>query len=197
MMDCVAVEDVTLRRGGRLVVRGLSFTVQPGEWLWLRGPNGSGKTTLLRALAGLSAPVAGKIDCPSPVLLGPVPMVKDTLTVAEHLAWWGVAAPCPALLDGIRPDAPGRALSSGQRQRLHLSRLSPDHKIWLLDEPLNALDDASIAVFRATVADHLARGGIAVVASHVPLGLAGGQEIALVPAAAQQRPAGFDSWEDE
>ena len=46
---------------------------------------------------------------------------------------------------------------------------------WVLDEPLNALDGAGIELVNALVDEHLARGGLAVVTSHLPLGLAAGR----------------------
>jgi heme exporter protein A len=58
------VRDLAVARGGRTVLEGVSFDVNPGETLILRGANGIGKTTLLRTLAGLQDPVAGDITFP-------------------------------------------------------------------------------------------------------------------------------------
>ena len=63
-------------------------------------------------------------------------------------------------------------LSQGQKKRLHLARLARSTRpLWLLDEPTAALDDAGARLFSELVSDHLAGGGIAVIATHLPLGI--------------------------
>src|SRR5512132_3581798 len=54
-MSALSLERVTVQLGGRNVVEGVSFAVEPGEWVTLIGPNGAGKTSLLRAVSGLVA----------------------------------------------------------------------------------------------------------------------------------------------
>jgi heme exporter protein A len=79
-----------------------------------------------------------------------------------------------------REELPTRVLSAGQRRRVLLSRtMTRPAKLWILDEPLTALDVTAIDNFSALVADHLARGGMAVVTSHQPLPLANGEEVVL------------------
>ena len=60
----LVVDNVACTRGSLRVIEGVSFVLNPGEGLILRGPNGIGKTTLLRTIAGLQPPVEGTIDMP-------------------------------------------------------------------------------------------------------------------------------------
>lgn len=177
------VHDLVCTRGGVPVVSGVSFEVPAGEALILRGPNGSGKTTLLRVLAGVAQPAAGTIeaDPESIAYAGHADGVKATLTVAENLAFWAeiygggdVASALRAFdLAGLA-DRAASALSAGQRRRLGLARLAvTGRKVWLLDEPTVSLDARNVERFAAFVTTHLDGGGAAVIATHVPLGLAG------------------------
>jgi heme exporter protein A len=182
----LAATELSCQRGGRLVFHGVSFSLAPGDALLVTGPNGAGKTSLLRQVAGL-LPLAGgalrvedaKPDAQLPELchyVGHLNAVKANLSVRENLAFWAEyfedgAKPGRALdAFGLRPlaDAPAALLSAGQKRRLALSRLFASRRpIWLLDEPQSSLDSASIELLDAAINDHLAQGGIAVVASHV------------------------------
>jgi len=197
----LVVTDLSCARGGRLVLRRLALALADGEALVLRGPNGAGKSTLLRALAGL-LPASGQIALDgreaTPDLLaeavayaGHLDAVKPQLSVGENIGFWaalfggdGGAALAAVDLAGIA-DRPAHLLSAGQRRRLGLARLLlAPRRLWLLDEPTVALDAASEARLMAAVARHLAQGGMAVIATHAPLGLAA-RELALTPAAAE------------
>jgi heme exporter protein A len=171
------------------VFDGLSFAVGPGEALLLSGPNGAGKTSLLRQIAGLLPLAAGRLSldgaAPDAVLaelchyVGHLNAVKTSLSVAENLAFWARflganGASLARALDafGLAPlaDLPAGLLSAGQKRKLALSRLfTAPRPIWLLDEPQTSLDAASLNALDAAMASHLGLGGIAVVASHVPL----------------------------
>lgn len=177
----LTVTDLALARGGLAVLSGVSFGLAAGRALVLRGPNGVGKTTLLRTIAGLQAPLAGKI-APGPdqiAYAAHADAVKGALSVAENLRFWahvyGAAGIEAALgemqLQGLR-DRPAQTLSAGQRRRLGLARLMlSDRPIWLLDEPTVSLDAASVALFRHILAQHMGRGGSALLATHIDLGL--------------------------
>jgi len=181
-MRGLAVSDLSVARGGVPVLVGISFAVAPGQALVLRGPNGIGKTTLLRTLAGLQPPLAGTITGAGEVAAyaSHADGVKAALTVAETLRFWadlygrslaeGVFADFD--LAGLR-DRPGGTLSAGQKRRLGLARLAVTGQgVMLLDEPTVSLDAASVAGFaRWLKARHLAEGGIAVIATHIELGL--------------------------
>jgi heme exporter protein A len=178
----LAVRDLACGRGGMAVLGGVSFVVPAGSVLILRGPNGVGKTTLLRTLAGLQPALAGSVDCLTEEIAygSHADGVKAQLSVAENLAFWarvyGLHDIGPALaafdLGGLRGRMAG-TLSAGQKRRLGLARLAViDRKVLLLDEPTVSLDAGSVRLFNAYLHDvHLARGGIAVIATHIDLGL--------------------------
>ena len=100
----------------------------------------------------------------------------------------------------ILRDRPAQTLSAGQRRRLGLARLVlSDRPIWLLDEPTVSLDAASVALFRNILARHLERGGSALLATHIDLGLVDVDTLDLISyratmhgAAPALGPAGFD-----
>ncbi|MBR9766022.1 MAG: heme ABC exporter ATP-binding protein CcmA [Rhodobacteraceae bacterium] len=175
------VTDLSIARGGVPLLEGVSFALVPGQALILRGPNGSGKTTLLRTLAGLQPALAGTLtfDSESVAYGAHADGLKAQMTVAENLTFWaavhGGADIAPALaafdLQALRDRLAG-ALSAGQKRRLGLARLMVTGRaLWLLDEPTVSLDAGSVALFAAAVRRHLAGGGMAVIATHIDLGL--------------------------
>jgi heme exporter protein A len=161
-------------------VDGLDLALQPGDGLLLTGPNGAGKSSLLRCLAGLLAPAAGRVTADGAVALADERLPLDPeLPLYRAMRFWArldrrTADLGEALAElALQPlaDVPVRMLSSGQRKRAALALVrTSGASIWLLDEPLNALDRASAERLGSMVATHRARGGIAVVASHQPLG---------------------------
>lgn len=190
------VTDLACRRGSRPVFDRLSFGLAGGELLALTGRNGSGKTTLLRALAGLVRPEAGMIRwrggdvAADPdawrsrlAWLGHLDGLKGDLTVCENLEAaerlrGGDAARLDSALVafdlGALASRPVRTLSAGQRRRTALARvILAAAPLWLLDEPLNALDAPAQAAFRAALQQHLAAGGLAIAATHAELGVPG------------------------
>ena len=181
----LAVNDLACRRGDRVLFRALSFELNACEALQVVGPNGSGKSSLLRILAGLLGPFAGTVERTGAVgLVDERPALDEHLPLGRALEFWsrvdGASAPLPDLgLDGLM-DVPVRFLSTGQRKRAALARLVRQQApVWLLDEPLNGLDAEAARTCEALVAEHCARGGLAVVASHQPFALAGLRAIAI------------------
>jgi heme exporter protein A len=192
--------DLAGARGHARLFRGVTFGVGAGRVLAITGANGSGKTTLLRILAGLSAPLAGMVRLhgtparpfdprlrEAVAFGGHLPALKDELTALENLesltALAGASATRAALadaLDGVslarRHALPARVLSQGQRRRIGLARLRVLRKpLWILDEPATALDHEGNALFAAMLAEHLDRGGAAVVATHQAIDVPAGR----------------------
>ncbi len=197
------VTDLACRRGGRPVFAGLSFAVEAGGLLALTGRNGSGKTTLLRAIALLVPAEAGSVRWLGDDVtvdrddwhrqlawLGHLDGLKGDFTLAENIAsanrLRGVAGDVEGALAAfdLTPLAqrPVRTLSAGQRRRAALARIvASQAPLWLLDEPLNALDAPSQKLLLAALEAHLASGGLAVAATHAALNLRGIRTLELVP----------------
>lgn len=179
----LCAENLTVPRGERMIVEGLSFVVPAGRALVVTGPNGAGKSTLLRALAGLLKPAAGVVrlagavdDGPHFHYLGHANGLKAALTAHENLSFWqdflgrgGETVPGALAAVGLAGagDLPAGQLSAGQKRRLAIARLLVSRRaVWLADEPLAALDAAAEGMFAGLLARHLGQGGIAVVSTH-------------------------------
>lgn len=183
----VDVQDLAVARGGIPVLAGVGFTVLPGQALILRGPNGSGKTTLLRTLAGLQPPIAGAMaGCRETIAYAAhANGLKAMLTVAENLGFWaevfgtcGIDAAIAAYRLAPLRDRLAGTLSAGQKRRLGLARmLVTGRPVWAMDEPTVSLDSDAVGMFADAVGAHLASGGLAVIATHVDLGLAEALEL--------------------
>jgi len=186
------------QRGYATLFAGIAFSLHRGEALVVQGRNGSGKTTLLRIVAGLTMPSAGEIRWRGHAMRafdarlreavafqGHAPALKDELTAFENLdAWTSLHGAAPsraaiaAALDAValsrRQRLPVRVLSQGQRRRIGLARLALCNRaIWILDEPLTALDADAADVLGRLLSRHLAANGICIAASHQPLPLEG------------------------
>jgi heme exporter protein A len=179
--------DGIRRRFGKLaVLTGVSGAVESGGVLLVTGPNGSGKSTLLRCLAGLMAPEAGAVEHVEEGktldaaerrrrvgLVAPDLAFYEELSARENLLFFArlrgiAAARAEELL--ARVGLPGErlsgALSSGMRQRLRWAwALLHRPRVLLLDEPFQNLDSPGETAARGLLAEHLAAGGLAVVAS--------------------------------
>lgn len=171
--------------------------LEAGHWLYVAGANGVGKTSLLRMVCGLASIEAGDILWNGTPIhaqreayrqdlcyLGHLNALQESMTVDENLAF--ITA-----LGGIAPDKAQtqtvltrfglrgrgrqlvRHLSQGQKRRVALTRLAlSPARLWVLDEPYVAMDEAGVGLLADLIAKHLATGGLAVLTSHqrVPIG---------------------------
>lgn len=188
------VENLAGIRGVEKLFQDISFDLLPGQLTWLRGANGSGKTTMLRMLAGIAAPVVGKIYWDGETLsksnsykqqlvyLGHSNGLKDDLTATESLRFLAqfhnrddnIAVIENALKRmGMfhRRHLPVRMLSQGQRKRVALARLVLESRpgVWVLDEPFDSLDDQGVATVTGLLEAHLENGGCVILTSHISI----------------------------
>lgn len=183
-------------RGGRQLFQGIDCVLESGHWLYVAGANGAGKTSLLRMVCGL-APIESGDICWSgtPIhdqhhayrqdlcYLGHLNALQEAMTVNENLAF-------AAALRGFASDTAQtqevlarfglkgrerqlvRHLSQGQKRRVALSRLAlSPARLWVLDEPFVAMDEAGVRMLSDLIAAHLDQGGLAVLTSHQPVAI--------------------------
>lgn len=183
--------DLECIRGEHTLFENVSFSVKAGELMFVGGANGSGKTSLLRLLCGLSTPDSGQICWHGTDIrrlkgnyrsemtyLGHLSGIKDELTAIENLRISCVLSGCEISEEqaevalgriGLtgREMLPARVLSQGQRRRVALARLLViKTKLWILDEPLTALDVAAIELIKEILEHKLAEGGIVIMTTH-------------------------------
>lgn len=185
----LVAEKLVVLRGERVVLDRVGFAAEAGAALLVVGQNGAGKSTLLRTLAGILTPLSGEVRIEGDGdyelrerlhLLGHLDAVKGALTVARNLVFardvlggeGDVGASLERVGLGRLAELPGSVLSAGQRRRLALARLlAAPRPIWLLDEPTAALDAAGQALLIDLVAEHRAKGGLVVAATHMEIGI--------------------------
>jgi heme exporter protein A len=190
--------NLACQRGDRVLFSGLSFTLSAGELLQVAGPNGSGKTSLLRILCGISSPVEGEVHWlgrstrhqgegfrENLLYIGHHNAVKEELTALENLRIAATLAGQPLgeeqaldALDRIgllgREYLPAKVLSQGQKRRVSLARLLVSRApLWILDEPLTALDVKAVDLIQSRLAEHLSGDGMVVLTTHQPITVPG------------------------
>jgi heme exporter protein A len=194
------VRNLECVRGDHRLFTGLNFSLRTGELLHLRGSNGSGKTSLLRTLCGLMAPADGEILWQGKniraqrdeyfnqlLYLGHLGSIKGDLTAFENLRTACRLAGQPVdedrLLDALktmglagRQDLPTKVLSQGQKRRVALARLLvSEAKLWILDEPFNALDVGAVEQLKQLVAQRVHSGGLVILTTHQEVEIETGQ----------------------
>jgi heme exporter protein A len=192
------VKNLACVRGDHQLFTGLSFSLGAGELMQVQGENGSGKTTLLRTLCGFMRPENGQIFWRAQdvrelgeefnaemIYLGHHNAIKDELNALENLQISAGLAGCAvnekealAALRRMglrrREHLPVKVLSQGQRRRVALSRLLVGNAhLWILDEPLAALDVGAVELMQELIGEHLSKGGMAIFTTHQPLQVAG------------------------
>ncbi|WP_194435934.1 cytochrome c biogenesis heme-transporting ATPase CcmA [Vibrio fluminensis] len=186
------VKQLTAIRDERILFESLSFTIGSGELVQIEGRNGTGKTTLLRIVAGLGDRDDGEIFWNNEniesnrdsyhhdlLFLGHQTGVKRELTAYENLRFYvsvhsNQAADKETIYQALlqvglagREDVPVAQLSAGQQRRVALARLwLSQHKLWILDEPLTAIDKQGVKVLEALFLNHAEQGGIVVLTTH-------------------------------
>lgn len=219
MITCLRLSQINVSRGGRRVIANLDLDVPRGRAILLQGPNGAGKTTLLRAISGLLTPDSGTIevagaspDMPRAELchwIGHGNGLKSQQTVRDNLSFWsrylgrdGSGADVERALAtfDLEPlaDIPVTDLSAGQKRRAGLARLAAAARpIWLLDEPTTSLDTQTTQLVADVIDDHLATGGLAVIATHLAMNITGSETIEITPAAIHDSsPQTFDEGDE-
>ncbi|MDY7524435.1 heme ABC exporter ATP-binding protein CcmA [Sphingomonas sp. 10B4] len=185
MTPLFAFRDVACVRGGRMLFEHVSFAVAPGGAVLVSGPNGVGKSSLIRIAAGLLRPADGEVTVPPQrALMAEAAALDPARPLGAALHFWATLDPAPAsatervakALEAVGLAAiaavPVRLLSTGQRRRAALARVvASGAPLWLLDEPANGLDVASVGLLEALIATHRAAGGAVAVATHLPIAL--------------------------
>ncbi|MFK5979386.1 MAG: heme ABC exporter ATP-binding protein CcmA [Rhizobiaceae bacterium] len=191
----LTAENLSAIRGEQTIFSDVGFCLEANSLLLVTGTNGSGKSTLLRVIAGLLLSFSGKIEMSPdnrPIqqqchYLGHQNALKPSMSVGENLEFWQRYCGSPddeineALekvgLAGVQ-DIPAGYLSAGQKRRIAIARLLVTRRsLWLVDEPTAALDKASEAMFATILQAHLDKGGIAIAATHQPLGIKSAQKL--------------------
>lgn len=186
------VSQLTAIRDERILFESLSFTIGSGELVQIEGRNGTGKTTLLRIVTGLGDRDTGEIFWNGEniesnrdvyhedlLFLGHSTGVKRDLTAYENLRFYlSVHSKQATSKEEIysalvkvglagREDVPVAQLSAGQQRRVALARLwLSQHKLWILDEPLTAIDKQGVKVLESLFLNHAEKGGIVVLTTH-------------------------------
>ncbi len=187
----ITVKKLVKRFGPKVVLRGMDFEAQAGEFVALLGPNGAGKTTFLRILASLARPVAGEVRIAGYRLphqaaavrrrLGVVshmPLLYGDLTAEENLRFYGRMYAIPELekrasavleMVGLAPRRRDlvRTFSRGMQQRLAIGRaVLHDPEVMLFDEPHTGLDQDACQMLDTVLREVAARGRTVVMTSH-------------------------------
>ena len=192
----ILANNITCRRGNKIIFRNLSFKIEEGIATIISGKNGAGKTSLLRILANLLKPRSGELIWKGKSIYKNIEdyhkqityiadknCSKEGLTVIENMNFWKhlyassiTHESFMKLLDNLSLRAfinePVNKLSTGQKRKLELTRLIIEERyLWILDEPFLGLDQDTVNIIGQTITDHLIQKGLVILSSHVPVSI--------------------------
>ena len=185
----IEVSNLTFARGNFLIFKDVSFTVNSGEVMILKGPNGKGKTTLLSNITQLLDPLSGEVKYQGVrvdsyisskcfLYLGENHFAYDNLSLNQNIDYWlsihNVTfnkvirdQSIKYLFDDLNLNKNFYQLSFGQKKKLQLLLLMLVNKpIWILDDPFNGLDNDTIIKITTLLSKKLENKGIIIIASH-------------------------------
>lgn len=183
-------KNLTCIRDERFLFSDLNFLVSAGDIVQIEGPNGAGKTSLLRLLAGLSRPESGEVCWHQQnirhqrdqwhrelLYIGHQPGVKAVLTPLENLAFYHPGCDQKQLFAALEAvdllgfeEVAVAQLSAGQQRRVALARLSLSRaRLWILDEPLTAIDKSGVEKLMSLFSQHARQGGAVILTTHQDL----------------------------
>lgn len=185
----IEISNLSFARGNFLIFKDVSFTVESGEVMILKGPNGKGKTTLLSNIIQLLDPLSGevryqgiKVDSyiasQSFLYLGENHFAFDQLSLNQNIDYWlsihNVTfdkkirdQSIKYLFGELNLNKKFYQLSFGQKKKLQLLLLMLVNKpIWILDDPFNGLDNATILKITKLLSKKVNSKGTIIIASH-------------------------------
>ena len=190
----VSVKNLTCTKQDRILFEQLNFDIYAGDIVIIGGANGAGKTSLLRILAGLSEPTEGVIHYRNDPLfyvieqfkqdllyIGHAAGIKSELTAQENLTFYmalkgnnhdNALSHLKKIGLYAFEDAHASTLSAGQKRRIALAQMwEHNEKVWILDEPLTAIDAKGVAALEQQIITHAESGGCVIMTTHQPLSI--------------------------
>lgn len=182
------IQNLCYERDDEVIIDHLSFSVSPGEFIYIAGDNGKGKTTLLKLLTGILQPTSGNILWKNQSIsndpkdfyrhinyIGHKNAITLSFTPEENLFFLSRAYALKSSISEVlyavglshKSQIPAYCLSAGQLRRITLAKLLLlDTPLWFLDEPYTALDNQGVAWLQAHIHQHLHNQGMVIMTSH-------------------------------
>lgn len=188
--NLLVTRGLSVFRSDEALFENLEFSLSAGEIVRVEGDNGTGKTTLLRLLCGLGEADEGDVLWQGRplhkqlsqargeiIFLGHKAGINGAMTAFENLAFLcsleshvsenDIVDALQRVNLAAKMELPCRLLSAGQKRRVALARLLLTRaRIWILDEPLTALDVSGREWLETLLLEHVANGGSAIVTTH-------------------------------
>ena len=194
----LTLDQLVCKRDERSLFEAVSLSIEPGCCVELLGPNGAGKSTLLRTVAGIHSQFEGAYECADFLYQGHRLGLDELLCPIENLRWYASVQGEQLTESRLRDTlervgmlgyalTPTQRLSQGQQRRVAMARwLLAPAKLWLLDEPYTALDQAGQGLLNEIMEGHCRGGGAVFCATHTPLTVAGARQLYLTPLASNR-----------